>query len=195
MARSPRQIPPGTLPIAGPLAFYATWFHNPQKPIKLSTYWVHHAHIATSQGVMVLAVPLSQKKKSVALLPSDDKWMAFWLKSLRSAYGKAPFFEHLFPEMEEIFARCQAKPLTEINAALHELMKRWLLFSDLPSPLCEWDTRRHRRLPHIICHPYLRVHPLDPSHIPFLSIIDLLMHLGREGRLWFLESLVVEQKA
>jgi len=64
--------------------------------------------ILTAQGPITLSIPL-QKGKNEQLAIKDVKiaynqdWVKTHLQTIRSAYGKSPYFEHYFSYVEHIF--------------------------------------------------------------------------------------------
>lgn len=183
------QPPSYALPFAGPLWFYAEWFRAPHKEIPISVFWFNHTLISTSQGPLTFVIPLTHNPRERADgLPSVSCWKERWLKTLSSAYGKAPFFDLLFPDINDLLGAYEATcSLAVLNAASHELWARWLMAGHLPPPCCSWyhgsavETTDQMTL--------LRPSVLAGSsdyfvHLrPDLSIVDALMRYGREIRL------------
>ncbi|MCS6979391.1 MAG: WbqC family protein [Flavobacteriales bacterium] len=176
----------GMLPLAGPVGFYVQWFALPDQPIVLSSYWCNHVRIWTSQGIFVLNIPLkSQAVRHGELVPAHNTWVLFWLRTLRVAYGKAPFYDHLFPELEAILTPLVQQPLPAIALALHQLSVRWLCAGDLSTPQCAWSSFRTRDSD--FCQqllPYAPGRQVPSFAWSLFSILDLLMWRGREARIW-----------
>ena len=81
----------------------------------------NRANILTSQGVIVLTVPVEKKgQRSVATckISYAEDWQTKHLRTIKSAYGKTPFFEHYFPYLKELYS--------EEIVSLHELNEKAL---------------------------------------------------------------------
>ena len=66
--------------------------------------------ILTTNGVLRLTIPLCKGKNNKmpiteVKLAYDDNWVDIHLQTIRSAYGKSPYFEFYFDDLEKIFAR------------------------------------------------------------------------------------------
>lgn len=178
--------PAEALPLAGPLWFYALWFKTPDKPIPLSYFWFNHIVIHTSQGPLVLVIPLRHEGSPITGLPSSAWWVEHWLKSLKTAYGKAPYFEELYWELKALLRTGAEGPLVSLGHSLHRLLTRWLMADDLLPPQCEW---RNNRDAEKIVNAGLRDTPASMVLLkPALSVWHALMYYGREVRLFLLEN-------
>jgi hypothetical protein len=77
----------------------------------------NRANVLTSQGVIGLVVPVEKRgQRSVATcrISYAENWQLKHLRTIESAYGKTPFFEHYFPYLKELYAR-KFEFLTELN--------------------------------------------------------------------------------
>lgn len=68
----------------------------------------NRCHIATSQGVHPLSVPLKKGKNAQMPIKEvqiayDVNWQRLHWQSLKTAYGSAPFWEHYAPVLEPFF--------------------------------------------------------------------------------------------
>jgi hypothetical protein len=68
----------------------------------------NRCHIATSQGVQALSVPLKKGKNAQmpirdVAIAYDIDWQRQHWQSLKTAYGSAPFWEHYAPMLEPLF--------------------------------------------------------------------------------------------
>lgn len=64
--------------------------------------------ILTAQGPSTLSIPLQKgKNEQLAIkdvkIAYDQNWVKIHLQTLRSAYGKSPYFDHYFSYVEHIF--------------------------------------------------------------------------------------------
>jgi len=65
--------------------------------------------INAANGVLPLSVPVEGGRKKTLIkdvrIISDDSWIDQHLKSIMSAYGKAPFYDHYIEEIQSFFQR------------------------------------------------------------------------------------------
>lgn len=72
--------------------------------------WRNRALIMGPQGLMRMSLPLEKGKnhqmpiREVKLAAGDD-WKVEHLKTIQTNYQSAPYFEHYFPFIEELYAR------------------------------------------------------------------------------------------
>lgn len=151
-------------------------------------------HILSANGVLPLTVNVvGQKGEKIStgkIAPDYDKlWIREHIRAIESAYRSAPFFEHYFPEIQEI--------LETRHISFEEMFKqsfpKWLAMSDVK---CDWvysptyvetqtdiDLRKRIKNPDdfpdsLRSQDYMQVFS---DRFPFkanLSIIDLLMNEG-----------------
>ena len=158
--------------------------------------------ILTSNKVQDLIVPVQKGKTKLTSgqvsVIYADKWQQVHLRAIKSAYGKAPFFEHYYPEIELIIENegtsifelgmktiqwaakvlglgFNVQSLKDNNSAFefHSLIhpKKDLAFDDINAifPL--------NFKPETLNSPYFQC--FDHSgFVPNLSIIDLIMNEG-----------------
>ena len=70
-----------------------------------------------------LTVPLI--KGSGGLISSHGNWQHVHLGTINAIYGRTPYFQHLYPELEEIL-RNTPEDLATLNLRLHAMICRWL---------------------------------------------------------------------
>lgn len=73
--------------------------------------------ILTSQGAIGLTVPIEkkgQRKVATCKISYAENWQVKHLRTIESAYGKSPFFEHYFPYIENFYAQ-KFVLLSELN--------------------------------------------------------------------------------
>lgn len=157
----------------------------------------NRCEILLSNKVEKLSVPVKEGNKSKPFRSMEidyaQKWLHVHLRGIQSAYGKAPYFEHLFPELEAVF-RKHHQFLWELNLDLLTICLRFLnvranlVIHDVPSPeagsldlrgaLDAKTTGRERE----ICRPAPYAQLFGVDFVPNLSIIDLLFCQGPEAR-------------
>lgn len=158
----------------------------------------NRCHIAGANGIMRLSVPLEKGKHermsiTQVQIAYHRNWHSEHWHSIRSAYGKAPFFEFY---AEEIKTLLYAKPesLFELNlSTIRKLLQ--LLQLDCPIQLTEnyshqapegiTDLRGaiHPKQPQLAFQPlsYPQVFLERHGFLPNLSILDLLFCAGPQS--------------
>ncbi|MGM0944674.1 MAG: WbqC family protein [Bacteroidota bacterium] len=80
--------------------------------------WFNRTQIRLSNKVEMLSVPIVGRRPRVSLgsikVDYQQKWQKNHLRGIQSGYGKAPFFEYFFPEIEGVFQK-QTSHLWELN--------------------------------------------------------------------------------
>ena len=89
------------------------------------------------EGGLVLSVPvaggagvLKRKDCRDVMISGHGRWQDVHLGALKAAYGKAPYFPYIYPEVEKIYANFGQGKLADLNGALHSLAVRWLGMDD-----------------------------------------------------------------
>ena len=82
--------------------------------------------IAVEGGARQLRV--GDKIKEICLSEHGD-WRHNHLNAIASAYGKKPFFPHIFPNLKNIYEDLTLIKLEDFNLNLHQLMVSWLMSS------------------------------------------------------------------
>ena len=84
-------------------------------------------------GGRMLSVPVeggasALKRRGVedVAISQHGRWQEVHLGALRAAYGRTPYFAHLFPQIEKIYEERSKGSLSRFNEALHRLALRWL---------------------------------------------------------------------
>lgn len=89
----------------------------------------NRCYVNASQGKKVLIVPVTEKrdKKKISEIRIDysQKWVNNHWRTIQSAYGKAPFYEHYEAELREILYK-EYQFLYELNMELLTLCLKWL---------------------------------------------------------------------
>lgn len=89
----------------------------------------NRSHIISANGKETLIVPLTSKSGKVYItdvrIDYSQKWLNNHWRTIRSAYGKAPFFEHYADELERILFN-RATFLYDLNRDLLSLCLKWL---------------------------------------------------------------------
>lgn len=67
------------------------------------------------------------------LLSNHGKWRREHLGAWNAAYGRTPYFIHLYPEIEEVYETSSGMKLEAFNSRLLEVASGWLDFDSLRS--------------------------------------------------------------
>ena len=160
----------------------------------------HRYRIDGPNGVQTLTVPLVGSTNNMmtplrdVLISEHGDWRRLHWGALYSAYGRSPYFDYVADDLYRIVYGSQHY-LHEFNAQLHELIVE---FMDLPITtryLSEGDEmdrigiedlrgrigmKKVDSLP-IANVPYYQMWTAQTGFCPDLSILDLMMNMGREG--------------
>lgn len=185
--------------------FFAHWYHHEIIHIESQeTYqkrtWRNKTAILGSDGPLFMSVPLRKGKHHGMLIQEvgiayDQDWHRAHFNSLKTAYGKTAFYDEVESGLEEILFSGEDK-LWNMNLAILQYLVSLLRGSwpftftneyiaiyespvkDLRSGIAAGNTSVHPdSLP-----VYEQVLRLEKSHIPNLSILDVLCHKGPEAR-------------
>lgn len=153
--------------------------------------------ILLSNKVELLSVPVLKGTKNTKYrdvrIDYQQKWLNVHLRGLQSAYGKAPFFEYIYPSFEEVFLRNKSF-LWELNWELLTICLHFLKVSvkmEITEETSnESDQKDIRGLLDTKCRyweweyyapkPYPQLFGLD--FVPNLSIVDLLFCEGPQSK-------------
>jgi hypothetical protein len=94
----------------------------------------NRCRINTANGPIHLIVPVTAKHGKVSIsnvrLDYTQKWLNNHWRTVQSAYGKAPFFEHYAEDLHEILFK-KADSLYELNYTFLSMCLKWLKW-DIP---------------------------------------------------------------
>jgi hypothetical protein len=171
----------------------------------------NRCEILSSQGRVSLSVPLQSGKNNQlpiteVKINNDENWMTNHLRSIKSCYGKAPYFEYYFHIFEEILAY-EHTNLFDLNLLFIERfaqifnLDHKLAFTEhfIKESSAEIDLKRDYISPkakfrgQIIedfkLKSYDQVFSDELDFEANLSILDLLFCLGPEAVLYLTRSL------
>lgn len=155
--------------------------------------FVNKTVVLLANKTEVLSVPVHgvRKKQPVRDVRIDyqQKWLNVHLKGLQSAYGKSPFFEYFYADLERVYLRKHAY-LLDLNRELLTLcltFLRWNVILEVSEKKGEeLSCRDIRGLIHpkrlkdrgniYTPYPYQQIFGAD--FVPDLSIVDLLFCEG-----------------
>lgn len=161
----------------------------------------NRCYIATSNGKLLLNVPIQQTKgikqktKDVKVDYKDD-WNILHLKSIETAYSSSPFFEFYIDDLIPIFQK-RFTFLLDLNFKCHSFIMNSLQLNIPFSKTSEYNIdvefkdARHlvnaKRKENIDLTRYIQVFEQTQGFIPNLSVLDLLFMEGPNA-LNYLES-------
>lgn len=150
----------------------------------------NRCYIYGPNGRQMLNIPIlhNAQKSSIGTIEISyvENWQHTHWQAMKTAYGSAPFFEILGPELEEFYSR-RINRLFDWNLELLKLMLNWLQVDLKLSLTDEWHpevTNDHRedfhpkRNSNKVFAPYPQVFSSDRGFEPNLSIVDLLFNEG-----------------
>jgi len=168
----------------------------------------NRCRIMTSQGVISLSVPVQKKKTKLRIsevnIDYGQKWVNQHLRTIRSAYGKAPFFEFYWTEIHRILSTGTTN-LFDLNTKILTQCLTWLDYSDsicctegyFPSTKQPaWDLRdvihpKKHYLTQISFCPQSYTQVFGNNFVEELSILDLLFCEGPGARQVILNGIMV----
>jgi len=158
----------------------------------------NRAQIIGANGIQTLSVPLlkgkTQKQITDVQIAYHEDWIGNHLKTIRSAYGTAPYFDYYFPSLSSV--------LQKKRGLLYELfmdIEAYLVnkgFSFSPSSKTTSYTQHPNSAPTdkplidlrngfkpLSIEPYEYIQVFEEKHgfIKDMSILDLLFNLGPEA--------------
>jgi len=151
--------------------------------------------ILASKGVLVLSVPVM--KGSLLKAPIKDvtidyskRWQQVHIRAITSSYGKSPYFQFYFEQIEKILLN-NHRFLLDLNDELLHKCLGILRFNKCVTHTCSFKPAismdqdfRYIISPKEIsgynCRPYIQVFGQN-GFVPGLSILDLIFNMGPEA--------------
>lgn len=158
--------------------------------------------ILTANKVDILTVPVLNANSKLFIrdvqIDYSQNWINTHLRSIRSAYGNSPFFEHYYPHLEQLISK-QHKFLFDLNYILLEKLIKLLKISTDINISDDYYTKDNCPFDDIrdAIHPkkniemnlftqkmiYTKYSQVFGEHfVENLSIIDLLMNEGSAAK-------------
>jgi hypothetical protein len=152
-------------------------------------YHLNQCAILTANGLQVLSVPLQGGRSQKNLITNiaisyAEPWQRLHLNSIKAAYGKAAFFDELWPLLQDLYT-LQYSTLYELNVATLLLVKhllRWQveLHTDMSGPIA-----REEVLPILPPYPHVFQNVNVGSNV---TILDLLMCEGGQAAQYLMNA-------
>ena len=164
----------------------------------------NRSYILGANGIELLSIPVinsasgKQLTKDVQIDYSQD-WIRRHRGAMQAAYGKAPYFEHVYPFIEQIFAK-KSKFLVDLNIQFLNVIARFLQkkpafsFTESFQSGCEgsyWnviDSKKEYSSRNIYV-PVAYRQCFGTEFVANLSVLDLIMNYGIESREILMKSL------
>ena len=156
----------------------------------------NRCHIATSQGLTRLSIPLKKGKNQQLPIKEvqiayEENWQKLHWNTIRTAYGNAPFFEHYAPHIEPFYTR-KFDYLFDWNSEILDKLMRLLKLNNQveitttntylkPEEIKDGTDYRNDFFPKYVNQftpKYAQVFEEKIGWIPDLSIIDALFCCG-----------------
>ena len=156
----------------------------------------HRYRIDGPNGPQTLTVPLVGSTNNMVtplrdvLISEHGDWRRLHWGALYSAYGRSPYFDYVADDLSRVIHGNQ-RYLHEFNRQMHELIVEFMdlyLATRYTAPVEEATKDLRGRigmkkadtLP-IANVPYYQMWTAGSGFVPDLSILDLMMNMGREG--------------
>lgn len=192
----------------GPIEYYA-WLLKGDCMIECcnnyekQTY-ANRCRIMASEGVMDLTVPVAKPWHHIALrdvrIAYDEEWQTMHSRAIKAAYGSAPFYEFFSEYLTPLYEK-RWEFLIDFDRKAEEIMLKLLGLEYLtPKYSNEYLTTDNSGINdrRKILHPKKKVVPLEINlgveyyqvftpkfgFISNLSVLDLVMNMGNEARLY-----------
>ncbi len=142
--------------------------------------------IATSQGPLLLSVPLLHGRNQKALLSEvqidyKNKWTREHIHSIKTVYGKAPFYIHYCDAIYEIL-ECNEKHLLILNVHLINRVLELLHFSQRVGLTEDVSGYDEQQIPLYEPLVYQQLFQDRTGFVPHCAIIDLLFNCGPDTK-------------
>ncbi len=159
----------------------------------------NRCHILGANGVLKLSVPLKSGKNQQqaireVLIFNDEPWKDQHLKTMKSQYGKSPYYDFYIQEIESLYKNQDT--LWELNSTIHQ----WILGRFFNHTVQTNTTNKKPASINMRDLDFLsQAHTLKTYHQVFdykyafvhnLSILDGIFNLGPELRMYFDKSLL-----
>lgn len=194
---------------AGSVRYYASMLSSSnvfidQEETGLNKSWAYnHCRIVGANGVQILTVPIEKTLSGLKTAMKDiiisdhGDWRRIHWGAIFSAYGKSPFFEYVEEDLYNLYQK-NFKWIIDFNMSLHNLI---VDFIDIPVKVtistandiesCQ-DLRKQvgEKFPDSFELRNIEYYQLWKDRygfVPDLSILDIMMSIGREAIIVLLE--------
>lgn len=130
------------------IAYFAAFAHAGGIVLERHEHYVkqtyrNRCYVNTSQGVSILTVPVTTKHNKTLItdirIDYSQKWVNNHWRTIRSAYGNAPFFEHYADDLEKVLYG-KHDFLYDLNVRFLSLCLKWLKWGIPVSESLSYET-------------------------------------------------------
>ncbi len=183
---------------AAPIGYYKAFLQSDINILEMHEHYIkqsirNRCEIATSNGILILTVPLSERRNNMpvseARICYKSDWQRQHLKTLATAYKSSPFFEFYIDELEALY-KLQPESLLEWNQIIHQQLLKWLrinkpfertlAYQKVYENMQDYRNTSWKNLP--TTTTYHQVFENKLGFVGNLSIFDLLFNCGNESQ-------------
>ena len=146
-----------------------------------------------ANGKLTLTIPVNRpfgNKTRINEVQLSDAtlWKKNHWKSIKSAYGRAPYFDYYAPQLQELYAKQHAK-LLELLEEVHELTHHWLditpyrIEETTVTPIIQQSIDQSLSKKFNDHQKYWQVFQDKYGFLANLSVLDLLFNEGPQGQM------------
>jgi len=182
---------------AAPIGYYQAILRSEVNILEKHEHFIkqtirNRCEIATSNGILVLTVPLSKRKNNMPVsevrVCYKSDWQRQHLKTLATAYKSSPFFEFYIDELEALY-KLQPESLLEWNQLIHQQILKWLkvnkpfesslVYQRMYENMHDYRNTDWKNIP---ANSYHQVFENKLGFVGNLSIFDLLFNCGNQAQ-------------
>jgi hypothetical protein len=183
---------------AAPIGYYKAFLQSDINILETHEHYIkqsirNRCEIATSNGILILTVPLSERRNNMPVsevrICYKSDWQRQHLKTLATAYKSSPFFEFYIDELEALY-KLQPESLLEWNQIIHQQLLKWLrinkpfdrtlAYQKVYENIQDYRNTAWKNLP--TTTTYHQVFENKLGFVGNLSIFDLLFNCGNESQ-------------
>jgi hypothetical protein len=184
---------------AAPIGYYKAFLQSDINILETHEHYIkqsirNRCEIATSNGILILTVPLSERRNNMPVsevrICYKSDWQRQHLKTLATAYKSSPFFEFYIDELEALY-KLQPESLLEWNQIIHQQLLKWLrinkpfertlAYQKVYENIQDYRNTAWKNLPTTTA--YHQVFENKLGFVGNLSIFDLLFNCGNESQI------------